>query len=213
MPKSHIIAGQRFGRLVAIEPETGSRWRCQCDCGNATVATRYALTRNRTKSCGCLKPPPNRKHGWTGTPTHDVWLSMKRRCYYPNDKRYARYGARGITVCERWRGEYGFENFLADMGPCQPSMQLDRIDNDGDYEPSNCRWATRSQQMLNRGLFHRKSGREIMNVLAKADRPLSPKDVAAITGMLHVTVKSSLRHLANMGEVKRVSRGLYSVSL
>lgn len=163
------LVGKRFGRLIVVraagvEPygsrgATRSRWLCRCVCGNKCFVAGPRLMGRITRSCGCLQKeqrPINgrnatRTHGEAKpikTPEYTAWRSMKTRCLDPNTHYYKTYGGRGIKICKRWLNSY--ENFLADMGR-RPSPQhsLDRINNDGDYKPSNCRWATKSQQSQN----------------------------------------------------------------
>ena len=149
----HIEPGMRFGRLTFVR-DTGERRAHKriglfiCDCGLETRPLITAVTCGNSRSCGCSRVVAfnNRSHGMYGTPEYKSWIAMLARCRNPNRSNYGRYGARGLTVCERW---LTFTNFYADMGPRPSGTTLDRIDNDRGYEPGNCRWATRSEQNKN----------------------------------------------------------------
>lgn len=159
MPEAQDLTGQRFGRLVVtgINPGYGRfsdprRWAAVCDCG-ARINVRTGHLNTKTRSCGCLGRERTSlrsiKHGAHQTPEYRAWHGMRQRCENPKNRRYPHYGGRGIVVCSAWRE--GFSNFLADMGMRpSPDHSLDRKDNDGNYEPGNCRWATDLEQCHNR---------------------------------------------------------------
>ncbi len=152
-----VNAGDKYGRLTIVE-EVGPRilsgkpcrqFLCKCECGTSKVVMLKDIRSGLIKACGCLARVANLSHGMSGTLVHGIWASMIQRCYNPKVKAHATYGARGITVCQRWRDS--FATFLDDMGE-RPSLQhsIDRIDTDGNYCPENCRWATMKQQGRNR---------------------------------------------------------------
>ncbi len=153
MSKRENLLDQKFGRLLVIDEapyhvspsgRKHVKWKCQCDCGKVKEVLATSLKSGTTNSCGCFRKDINTKHGMRQTPTYKSWCHMKARCYNPNTEMYPHYGGRGITVCDRWLNS--FENFLEDMGEKLEGTSIDRIDNDGNYEPSNCEWATSRKQ-------------------------------------------------------------------
>ena len=158
MRKKLELTGERFGRLRVLREGKKSKygaaqWDCLCDCGTFKTIIGSSLKTGLTRSCGCLNNETWEtmitKHNLVRHPLYETWAGMNKRCTNPRSKNYCNYGGRGISVCARWKDS--FPNFLEDMGE-KPSSKysLDRINNDGNYEATNCRWATRSQQNLNK---------------------------------------------------------------
>ncbi len=159
--KRVTIVGQRF-HLLTVYALVGyiktrqaiSYWLCRCDCGNWNIVARPKLQKGYAKSCGCYRAVATTQthttHGMTSTRIYRIWVGMQSRCLDSNCNSYQDYGGRGITVCERWLGFDGFTNFLADMGqPTTDQHSLDRINNNGNYEPTNCKWSDKYEQARN----------------------------------------------------------------
>lgn len=187
-----IEPGQRFRRLVVLKTdhiEGRKYYICQCDCGNTTKASGSALMSGNTGSCGCLMREyrksgnSNRTHGKRHSSEYEIWAAIQQRCKNPNNPAYPRYGGRGITVCERWKT---FAQFLADVGERpDPSLTLDRIDNNGNYEPSNCQWATLAQQGSN------KRNNRILTFQGKS---VTLAEWSRITGIKRTTIDQRLNY-------------------
>lgn len=150
------LTGHWFGRWTVIEfvdIKNGKvTWLVRCRCGVIKVVVGANLINGNSKSCGCYRNEQIRRvsitHGMRLTRTYKSWQAAKSRCFNKNNNRYSRYGGRGITMCDRWKNS--FEEFYKDMGDRPEAMSIDRINNDGNYEPSNCRWATAKEQIDNR---------------------------------------------------------------
>lgn len=148
------LVGKKFGKLLVLEKSEERTkygavlWLCSCECGKSRLAISSNLTSGTATSCGCESYETRKLHGMTKTRTFKSWESMKQRCLNKNAPDYPHYGARGITIDERWAAN--FNSFLEDMGERPVDKTLDRKNVNGNYEPSNCRWATRSEQQRNK---------------------------------------------------------------
>jgi hypothetical protein len=155
------LLGRKFGRWTVVEESirvpgsTNARWLCRCDCGKERVVVDGPLIRGSSRSCGCLSVELSVKRSTThgqssgGRPTREfrIWKGIVERCKNPNSPAFSRYGGRGIGICKEW---VRFEDFFRDMGKCGAGMTIERVNNDEDYGPDNCKWATRLEQSRNR---------------------------------------------------------------
>lgn len=154
------LTGQKFGFLSVIEsagigPCRKRIWHCKCDCGGHCISTTGNLRSGTSSSCGCKRitaGKARRKHGRNQQDrTYRIWAAMRGRCHTKSNSKYADYGGRGIAVCEAWNS---FEQFLKDMGEAPPGRSIERNNNNGNYEPGNCRWATQAEQSRNTRQSH-----------------------------------------------------------
>lgn len=192
MPPAIDLTGQKFTRLAVIRrlPERmGSSviWLCKCDCGKSVKAPANGLRSGNYKSCGCWRADSAKstftKHRQSGSPEFISWQKAKQRCTNPRNKSWAKYGGRGIAMCDRWL--HSFEAFLSDMGE-RPSAthSIDRIDANGNYTPLNCRWATPAQQRRNQRT-------RIVKVRVDGE-VLCLTDAAGRAGINHSTVRARI---------------------
>lgn len=151
MSKIKDISGQKFGQLTVIKYAYTDKhhtaiWQCKCDCGNIVEVRSDSLRNGHTRSCGCL----HKLHGKSNSRLYYIWKNMKQRCYNKNDHAYNRYGERGIRICDEWLTDFkNFYNWAMDNG-YKENLTIDRSDVNGNYEPNNCRWATKKQQTRNK---------------------------------------------------------------
>ena len=162
--KAKDITGNKYGRLTAMErdmtavPAKNSKWICKCDCGNIISTQMNDLASGKVMSCGCLKNEIAShlsqtyllKHGLADTKLYNVWKQMRQRCQSKSNKSYINYGGRGISVCDEWNHDFRKFSEWSFSNGYDGKLSIDRINNDGNYEPSNCRWATRHEQNMNK---------------------------------------------------------------
>lgn len=208
MSKIVDLTGQRFGRLTVLEITNKKKygkilWHCKCDCGNTKEATNSSLKCGDVKSCGCLQKDTRRinakniktktKHGMCEKRLYRIYHNMISRCYRKCTNGYENYGGRGIKVCEQWLGEKGFINFMnwSLSNGYNDELTIDRIDSNGNYEPNNCRWATRKDQCNNR---------RNNIILEYKDKKYSVSKWSEITGIKKTVIYQRLRKGFSVGK-------------
>ena len=190
------LKGKNFNSLKVLSFDSNKKgrtyWKCQCDCGKICIVEAYKIKSGHTKSCGCLGDANRKnlqensaKHQKTNTKLYRVWQNMKRRCYTPSASAYKHYGARGIVVCEEWKNDFiSFYNWAIDNG-YKENLTIDRIDVNGNYEPGNCRWATKKEQANNK---------RNNNFIKYKDKKLSINQWSEETGIKRGTIAWRLKN-------------------
>lgn len=213
--KSPDLAGKRFGKLTVLSRLESRRgmgfWLCRCDCGNEREVQTGHLRQCHTQSCGCLHTEKaHRTHGLSNSPEYGVWAAMKRRCYNPRVPGWKWYGGKGIQVCERWRTS--FASFLTDMGPRPAGMTLERLDGNGNYEPSNCAWRSRKEQANNTsGNYRFTAGSETKTLAEWSDATGIPAArIRARLTKLGMTGEEAIRDVKLRGDGTRTAQQLYT---
>lgn len=199
MPKLCDLTGQRFGRLIVVDRAKNNKfnqvcWICQCDCGNTTVVIGSRLMQGKTKSCGCLQKEAtaNRNYnkgtakGDSTTKLYVVYKAIKARLYNKNNKSYCNYGGRGIKMCQEWLDDFQSFKKWAHLNGYAEGLTIDRIDVNGDYEPSNCRWVSKAEQAINKRNNH---------LITCQGETKTLSQWADISGVCHATI------------IDRISRG------
>jgi hypothetical protein len=175
----------QFGRWTVLGDEGDGMWLCRCDCGTMRIVQGGALKAGRSNGCLACRAPANRTHGQTRTPLYKAWDAIVQRCENQKSQAYADYGGRGIAICPEWRSSFSAFSAWAFISGYRPDLTIDRIDNDGDYTPKNCRWATVKQQARNR-----RSNR----VVEWRCRRISVAELSDLTGIRADTIRYRLRH-------------------
>jgi len=153
------LTGQVFDRLRVVRRVTDShyvKWWCQCDCGKMVAVRANHILAGASRSCGCLRAGNHLQHGGRHTTEYQSWAGMRQRCHNPRNPNFKNYGARGIRVFEQWQRSFAAFRFWVGPSP-SPQHSIDRIDNDGHYEPGNVRWATPKEQNANRRVWKRRT--------------------------------------------------------
>lgn len=204
---------EKYGRLIVLQfverKKHNSYWKCRCDCGNEIIVPITYLTTGDTKSCGCLRKEQAIKNGKKNKfvknkRLYNIWIDMKRRCYNKNRKAYKNYGGRGIIICDEWKNNFmSFYNWAIENG-YDDKLTIDRIDNNGNYEPNNCRWATLKQQANNTSHNH---------VVEYKGKKYTLSELAKEYDLNYVLVKSRIRNNWDIEKIIKTPSMRYKVKL